>query len=128
MGSLFKIRMGIPEMNDFWNELTVRYEKGQLSKDEQKLFKKLVKAFGYLEVNPRHNSLESHEIDPLTHRYGIKVWQSYLENQNPAAGRIFWVYGPRKGEITILAVEPHPEDQKRGGYDRIKLSDLPPPD
>jgi hypothetical protein len=78
-----------------------------------------------LEVNPRHNSLESHEIDVLTRRYGIKVWQSYLENQTPAAGRIFWAYGPGKGEITILAVEPHPEDQKRGGYDRIQLSALP---
>ena len=57
--------------------------------------------------------------------YGVKVWQSYLENRTPAAGRIFWAYGPGKGEITILAVEPHPEDQKHGGYDRVKLSALP---
>ncbi len=55
----------------------------------------------------------------------MKVWQSYLENHTPAAGRISWAYGPGKGEITILAVEPHPEDQKRGGYDRVRLSDLP---
>jgi hypothetical protein len=121
----FKIRMGMPEMEAVWNDLAGRHEQGQLSGDEQKFFKKLVKALGYLEVNPRHNSLESHEIDSLTRRYGVKVWQSYLENRTPAAGRIFWVYGPGKGEITILAVEPHPEDQKHGAYDRIKLSDLP---
>jgi len=61
----------------------------------------------------------------LTRRYVVKVWQSYLENRTPAAGRIFWAYGPGKGEITILAVEPHPEDQKQSGYDRVKLSTLP---
>ena len=127
MGNPFTVRMGVPEMDALWNDLAARYEEGQLSKNEQKFFKKLVKALGYLEVNPRHNSLESHEIGPLTQRYGVKVWQSYLENQTPAAGRIFWVYGPGKGDITILAVEPHPEDQKRGGYDRIKLSTLPSP-
>jgi hypothetical protein len=27
--------------------------------------------------------------------------------------------------ITILAIEPHPEDQKRGAYQRIKLSAFP---
>ncbi|MBI2440205.1 MAG: hypothetical protein HYV35_02420 [Lentisphaerae bacterium] len=117
--------MGAPEMEAAWNDLAVRHEQGQLSGDERKFFKKLVKALGYLEVNPRHNSLASHEIDPLTRRYGVRVWQSYLENRTPAAGRIFWAYGPAKGEITILAVEPHPEDQKQGGYDRIKLSALP---
>ena len=120
----FKIRMGVPEMEAVWNDLTTRHEQKQLSGNEQKFFKKLVKALGYLEVNPRYNSLESHEIAPLTRRYGVKVWQSYLENQTPAAGRIFWAYGPGKGEITILAVEPHPEDQKHDGYDRIKLSAL----
>lgn len=121
----FKIRMGVPEMEAVWNDLAARHEQGQLSGDEQKFFRKLVKALGYLEINPRHNSLASHEIDPLTRRYGIKVWQSYLENRTPAAGRIFWAYGPAKGEITILAVEPHPEDRKQGSYDRIKLSSLP---
>jgi hypothetical protein len=117
--------MGVPEMEAVWNDLATRYEQKRLSKEEQKYFKKLVKALGYLEANPRHNSLESHEIDPLTRRFGMKVWQSYLENHTPAAGRIFWAYGPGKSEITILAVEPHPEDQKRGGYDRVDLSNLP---
>lgn len=121
----FKIRMGVPEMEAVWNDLATRYKQGQLLRNEQKFFKKLVKALGYLAVNPRHNSLESHEIDALTRRYGIKVWQSYLDNRTPSAGRIFWAYGPGKGEITILAVEPHPEDQKHGGYDRIKLSAVP---
>ena len=39
---------------------------------------------------------------------------------------MFWAYGPEQGDITVLAIEPHPEDQKRGAYQRIKLSALPP--
>lgn len=122
----FKIRMGLPEMEALWKDLSTRRLQGILDKDEEKFFKKLVKALGYLQQNPRHNSLASHEIDDLTRKYGFKVFQSYLENATPAAGRLFWAYGPTKGEITVLAIEPHPEDQKRGAYQRIKLSTLPP--
>lgn len=92
---------------------------------EEKFFKKWVKALGYLSADPRHNSLASHEIDDLTRKYGFKIFQSYLENQTPAAGRMFWAYGPDKGDITILAVERHPDDEKRGAYERIKLAAVP---
>jgi hypothetical protein len=53
------------------------------------------------------------------------VFEAYLENNTPAAGRVFWAYGPDKGDITNLGVEPHPDD-KRGSYSRIRLSGLPP--
>jgi len=121
----FKVRMGVPEMEAVWNDLSTRKQRGQLNKREEKFFKKLVKALGYLQENPRHNSLASDEIDDLTRKYGLKIFQSYLENNIPAAGRLFWAYGPDRGDITVLAVEPHPEDQKRGAYERIKLSALP---
>ena len=121
----FNIRMGVPEMEAVWNDLSTRYQQGKLNKDEEKSFKKLVKVLGYLRVNPRHNSLASHEIDALTRKYGLKIFQSYLENNTPAAGRLFWAYGPNHEDITVLAIEPHPEDQKHGAYQRIKLSMLP---
>jgi hypothetical protein len=35
--------------------------------------------------------------------------------------RMYWVYGPNNGEITIVGLEPHPEDDKNGGYDKVKL-------
>ena len=66
-----------------------------------------------------------HEISVLSRRYGVKVWQSYLENKNSGARRMYWVYGPDQQEITIIGVEPQPEDAKNGAYDRITLSDLP---
>ena len=36
-----------------------------------------------------------------------------------------WVYGSGQQEITIIDLEPHPENAKNGAYDRIALSDLP---
>lgn len=121
----FSIRMGVPEMEALWNDLSTRKQNGKLHKDEEKLFKKLVKALRYLSANPRHNSLASHEIGDLSRKYGFKIFQSYLENRTPSAGRMFWAYGPDKGDITVLAIEPHPEDEKRGAYKRIKLASSP---
>jgi hypothetical protein len=105
--------------------LTERERTNSLSGDEKKFFKKFVKVLDHLRSNPKHNSLNTHEIDALSKKYGINIFQSYLENKTPAAGRIFWAYGPNKGEITILGVEPHPESAKRGAYERVKLSRLP---
>jgi hypothetical protein len=124
----FQIRMGVPEMEALWADLSTRKRQAKLSRDEEKLFKKLVKALGYLQQDPRHNSLASHEISELTRKYGFKIFQSYLQNATPAAGRLFWAYGPDKSDITVLAIEPHPEDQKRSAYQRIKLSALHSPE
>ena len=122
----FNIRMGLPEMAALWADLSTRSQQGRLDSEEQKSFRKLVKTLNFLRENPRHNSLSSHEIPDLTRKYGFKVFQSYLENDTPAAGRLFWAYGPDAGDITVLAIEPHPEDRKHGAYQRIKLSTRPP--
>lgn len=122
----YAIRMGRPEMEALWNDLSTRSAAGKLAPAEAAMFKKLVKTLGFLAADPRHNSLSSHEIDELSRKFGLKVFQSYLENHTPSAGRLFWAYGPDQGEITILAIEPHPEDKKRGAYDRIKLSSMAP--
>lgn len=119
----FEIRLGIPEMFDFWNKLRSKVGGGLASKEEKKIHDKLVKTFKLLKNNPKHPSLNSHEISQLTSRYGLKVFESYLENHTPAAGRIFWVYGPYKQCITVIALEPHPND-KSNGYSKIKLSSL----
>jgi hypothetical protein len=124
--SAYAIRMGMPEMDQYWTDLSTRADNGQLDREEQRQFNQLVKALQFLSANPRHPGLHSHEIDDLSRRYGIKVWQSYLENRTPAAGRLFWAYGPNRGEITVIGIEPHPEDKKHGAYDRITLSNMPP--
>jgi hypothetical protein len=118
---MFTIRMGIPEMEEFWEELETKVDTGIATKDEIKLYKKIGKALVLLAKDPRYPRLNSHEISSLSVRYGQKVWESYLENRTPAAGRIFWTYGPGQGDITIVAIEPHPND-KTNAYKKITLS------
>jgi hypothetical protein len=123
---MFAIRMGVPEMKGLWEALTAKSKAGAISKVEAELYKKWVKALMLLSQNPLHRGLGSHEIDALSRRYGEKVWQSYLENRTPAAGRMFWVYGPGKATITVIGLEPHPEDAKRAGYAKVRLSEKGP--
>lgn len=108
----FEIRMGVPEMAAFYD-------------DERRLFKKLLKALKHLRMDPRHPGLQSHEIEPLSEKYGQKVFQLYLD-QGETADRLFWTYGPGRREITILGIAPHPESGKRGAYKRVQLSEMPP--
>lgn len=120
---MYEIHMGVPEMEEFWNNLYSRVRKSSATKDEIILYKKLGKVFKLLSGNPRHPGLESHEISSLSKRYGMKVWESYLENKTPAAGRLFWVYGPNRSDITIIGLEPHPND-KSNAYNKITLSSM----
>ena len=117
--------MGIPEMESLWNDLQSRYRLGTIKKKEELLYRKWGKALKLLSEDPRYPGLQTHEISELSDRYGLKVWQSYLENKTSGAMRMFWVYGPGQMEITVIGLEPHPEDAKKGAYDRIALSDLP---
>lgn len=117
---MFEIRMGVPEMKGFWDDLSKKVSDNTATKNEIRQYKKLKKALKLLADNPYHNSLCSHEIDVLTKRYGMKVWQSYLENKKPKAGRLFWIYYP-PGSITIIGLEPHPDDNQHS-YNKITLS------
>lgn len=114
--------MGIPEMQALWERLCVETASGSISKDDALLYRKWGKALANLARDPRHPGLRSHEIIALSRRYGVKVFQSYLENRNPVAARMYWVYGPGKDEITIIGLEPHPEDKKSSGYAKVRLS------
>lgn len=120
----FTIRMGVPDMAAFNDGITAKARAGTLDRDEKVLFKQWRKALVYLAQNPRYPGLRTHEIDPLSDRFGQKVFQSCL-NQGDTADRFYWVYGPGRGEITVVGLEPHPEDRKRGGYEWVSLSELP---
>ena len=120
----YDIHMGVPEVKEFWDDLKAKVASGTAWKKEEKLYKQLGKAMYLLSQNPRHPGLQSHEISALTARCGIKVWESYLENNTPAAGRIFWSYGPQQGDITIVGIEPHPNDAKSNAYKKITLSQM----
>ncbi len=120
----FAVVPGIPEMEAEWNRLLDGLRNETISKVDRITAKKLARAIAHLQENPFHPGLQSHEIEALSARYGCKVFESYLENNKPAAGRIFWVYGPRQRYITLIGIEPHPEDGNRG-YKRVSLSNMP---
>lgn len=114
--------MGIPQMDTLWKDLTIKAKKNRFSGNEEKLYRKWGKALRLLSANPFYPGLNSHEIASLTKKYGKKIFESYLENKTPSAARMFWTYGPGRGEITILALEPHPKSSE---YGRVKLDAEP---
>ncbi len=120
---MFIIHLGVPEMKSLWDALTTKIKTGLANRKEEKLYRQMGKAMKLLSQNPRHPGLHSHEIDALTVRYGIKVWESSLENNTLTAARIFWVYGPETGDITIIGIEPHPND-KSNAYKKVTLSSM----
>lgn len=121
-GLPFKIRMGLPHMDALWKDLSTKSVTNNLTATETKLYKKWGKALTLLSKDPFYPSLNSHEINSLTQKYGRKIFESYLENKTPCAARMFWAYGPGRAEITILALELHPES---GAYGRLRLDSEP---
>lgn len=74
------------------------------------LVKQVKKTLGFLQANLRHPSLQSHVFHSLKNPYHAqeKIFEAYVQQHTPAAYRIFWCYGPQKGQITIIAVTSHP--------------------
>jgi hypothetical protein len=82
----------------------------QLERDSglAKRLKAVRKTLARLETEPRHPGLQSHEFKSLSSVQSGKVFASYAEQDTPAAYRVFWRYGPGKGQVTILAITSHP--------------------
>jgi len=70
--------------------------------------KKVQRALGRLQQDPRYPGLRSHKYSSLSGANGEDVWDSYVENRTPSAWRIFWHYGPGDDTITVLTIGPHP--------------------
>ena len=74
----------------------------------QKYYKAVQSAFRKLQKNPRHPSLQTHQYHSIHGPHGEKVFEAYAQQNTPSAYRIFFIYGPTKGIITILEIIPHP--------------------
>ena len=59
-------------------------------------------------TNLRSTGLNTHTFTSLSGPNKEKVFESYVENNTPAAFRVFWYYGPDQGVITIFLITPHP--------------------
>lgn len=80
------------------------------SSKQEGLFKQIKKTLLYLQENPRHPGLQTHPYSSLEHPWDSsqKVFEAYVQNNTPAAYRVFWCYGPEKGQITIISITAHP--------------------
>lgn len=87
-----------------------RGKKGAKASRAEGLFKQVMKCVDLLAVNPRHPGLQTHEYDSIENPYDAKqkVLEAYVQNRTPGAYRLFWCYGPNKGQITVIAITPHP--------------------
>lgn len=85
-------------------------QKGGTRSKSKGLAKQVQKALARLQHDPKHPGLNVHRYDLLPSPYHPKetVWEAYVQNNTPGAYRIFWCYGPNRGDITILAITPHP--------------------
>jgi hypothetical protein len=89
---------------------TSRGKRKTKSSRQEGLFKQVAKTIRQLVDNPRHPGLNTHEYDSLPHPFDSKgkVFEAYAQNKTPGSYRVFWCYGPAAGEITIIAITPHP--------------------
>ncbi len=83
-------------------------EELQAARDKNAVFRAVRKTLGLMEIDLRHPSLRTHEFTSLKGPTGEKVYEAYAQNKTPGAYRIFWHYGPEKGQLTILAITAHP--------------------
>jgi len=73
----------------------------------KKRYNAVKKALKLLSNNPRHPSLQTHPYYSISGPNGEKIFEAYAEQDTPAAYRIFFYYGPKRGEITVFAITPH---------------------
>jgi hypothetical protein len=91
--------------------LALRQKSGKTKPSrEEGLFKQVHKCLSLLQANPRHPGLQTHEFTAIPHPYDSrqKVFVAYAQHRTPGAYRVFWCYGPGKGDITIIAITSHP--------------------
>jgi hypothetical protein len=74
------------------------------------VFKQVEKCVRLLLDNPRHPGLCTHEYSSIENPYDLKgkVFEAYVQDRTAGAYRLFWCYGPNKGEFTLIAITPHP--------------------
>ena len=105
---------------------TAKHQLKALEADAKKL-KKVRKTLGLLETNPRHPGLHTHLYSGFEGPKKEKVFEAYVENNTPAAWRVFFYYveepppprgarsrgakqeePPAKPTIMIVAITDHP--------------------
>ena len=67
-------------------------------------YKAVRKTLQFLGENPRHPGLRTHPFSSLEGPNGEKVFEAYAQQKTPAAYRVFWYYGSKRGTIVLLTI------------------------
>ena len=92
---------------DFSDKAKEQLKNLKQDKGLAKRCKAIQEALKKLQRNPKYPSLQTHEFYSLKGQKGEKVFEAYAEQKTPAAYRIFFHYGPKKGMISIISIERH---------------------
>jgi len=90
------------------DEAKATYKSLKDNPSEKARYKAIKKTIKLLAGNPRHPGLQTHPFLSLSGPNGEKVFEAYAQQKTSAAYRVFWCYGPSRGEMTIFAITPHP--------------------
>jgi hypothetical protein len=94
---------------EWTNEAKATYDRLKANSSEKIRCKAIKKTLVYLAQNPRHNSLQTHPFLSLDGPNGEKVFEAYAQQKTPAAYKVFWYYGLKRGTITVFAITAHPK-------------------
>ena len=90
------------------DEAKTQLERLFSNKSLNKRYNAVRKTINFLSSDPRYKSLRTHEFTSLKGPGQEKIFEAYAEQSTPTAYRVFWCYGPKKNQITIVAITPHP--------------------
>lgn len=87
---------------------TAKAQYDELQKRDRRKWRKVNKALRLLADNPKHPSLAAHRYAGEFGPSGEPIWTAYVENNTPAAWRLFYCYpAHEKGVIWIASIERH---------------------
>lgn len=92
-------------LTDTAKEQLTTLEKDPSRKNAEKAVKKTL---ALMQFDLRHPSLNTHKFTSLKGPHDEKVFEAYAQQKTLGAYRVFWYYGPKRGQISIAAIIPHP--------------------
>ena len=94
---------------EWTNEAEAVFYRLKANPSDKLRYNAVKKTLQLLSENPHHNSLQTHPFLSLAGPNREKVFEAYAQQKTPAAYRVFWYYGAKKGTIIILTITAHPK-------------------
>jgi len=94
---------------EWTDEAKENYARLKANPSQKIRYNAVKKTLKYLSENPHHNSLQTHPFLSLEGPNREKVFEAYAQQKTPAAYRVFWYYGSKRGTIILLTITAHPK-------------------